>query len=215
MKNITVTYLITVSTEVEEIVRLLSILNLHSKRNSIVSETVLLYDTGTVTDDVLQVLENLDKYDSLSTVVRGFGLRRNFAAFKNYGNSLCLGDYIFQIDADEYPDESLLMNLNSILVQNPNIDLFLVPRVNKVKGLTEKHVKQWNWHIDDEDRINWPDYQHRLYRNSRTIHWQGNVHERIVGQEEYTALPEDSNFALHHYKTIEKQEKQNNFYSTL
>ena len=37
-----------------------------------------------------------------------FPLNKDFASFKNNLKDHCSGDYIFQIDADEYPDEYLM-----------------------------------------------------------------------------------------------------------
>jgi hypothetical protein len=41
------------------------------------------------------------------------------------------------------------------------------------------------------------------------------LHEVLDGFKTYSNLPELEEYALYHPKTIEKQEKQNNFYSTL
>jgi hypothetical protein len=45
--------------------------------------------------------------------------------------------------------------------------------------------------------------------------WSGNVHERIVGSKKYSLLPEDLVYCIQHHKTIERQEKQNNYYNSL
>ena len=60
----------------------------------------------------------------------------HFANMKNHLKSLCMGDWIFQIDADELPHESLIQNLKSLLKVNTTTEMLLVPRVNTVKGLT-------------------------------------------------------------------------------
>ena len=56
----------------------------------------------------------------------------HFANMKNHLKSLCTGDWIFQIDADELPHESLITNLRPLLKLNPTTEMFLVPRVNTV-----------------------------------------------------------------------------------
>jgi hypothetical protein len=104
--------------------------------------------------------------------------------------------------------------LPSILESNPEVDVYLVPRINTVSGLTEEHIQKWRWNVED-DRINFPDYQWRIYRNDKSIKWINKVHERLDGFKQYTALPPEDEFCLLHPKTIEKQEKQNNFYNTL
>ena len=86
----------------------------------------------------------------------------HFADWKNKLTSHCFGDYIFQIDADELPNEILIQQLPIILKSNPDIDVILVPRENYVTGLTDEHIKQWGWGVDEQNRINWPDYYDTL-----------------------------------------------------
>ena len=51
--------------------------------------------------------------------------------------------------------------------------------------------------------------------NKPEISWINKVHERLDGFKSYTLLPESEGFALYHPKTIERQERQNNYYDTL
>ena len=93
--------------------------------------------------------------------------------------------------------------------------MITVPRWNLVEGITNEHIKKWGWKFDDQERINWPDYQTRIYRNSDNINWKNKVHERLEGFESYSAFPEEREFSLLHFKTIDRQEKQNDFYSKI
>ena len=63
--------------------------------------------------------------------------------------------------------------------------------------------------------INFPDMQGRIYKNKESIQWGGTVHERIQGTINYSHLPMEEYWTLYHPKTIERQEKQNNYYNTL
>jgi glycosyltransferase involved in cell wall biosynthesis len=74
-------------------------------------------------------------------------LNGDFATFKNQLIELASGDYLFQIDADEIPNEFLIENIKSILNINLDIDCFYIPRVNKVNGLTQEHIQKWGWNI--------------------------------------------------------------------
>ena len=141
-------------------------------------------------------------------------LNNDFAAHKNYLNSLCDGKYIFQIDADETVHPVLLDNLHELVEAN-NIDLFYVPRINIVHGLTGEDISRWGWRVNEKGHVMRPDYQSRLYRNTETIHWQGKVHERIIGFKSFTYLPDEDEYCLIHIKDIDRQRKQNEFYSTL
>ena len=125
-----------------------------------------------------------------------------------------LGDYIFHIDADEYPNDGLLEYVKPILEAN-EIDLIWVPRVNTVNGITEQHIQQWGWRVSEAGWVNYPDYQSRIFKNTPELRWQNKVHERIMGAKNYSHLPPNESLSLYHPKTIEKQEKQNKFYETL
>jgi len=55
----------------------------------------------------------------------------------------------------------------------------------------------------------------RIYKNTPKIKWINKVHEVLDGFKTHGMLPLDEEWALYHPKTIEKQEKQNNYYNTL
>ena len=140
-------------------------------------------------------------------------LNKDFAAQKNYLNSLCTKDYIFQLDADEVPAETLIMNLKALINANPTVEMFWIPRINTVEGITEEHCKMYGYKLDEKGRINFPDPQARLYKNLERIKWVKPVHEILTGAKVTTALPFEDEFCLLHTKTIEKQEQQNKFYN--
>ena len=117
--------------------------------------------------------------------------------------------------ADEYPNEQLIALLPEILESNPDVDLYWVPRINTVEGITPEHIQQWRWNVNEKGWVNFPDYQSRLYRKTQSITWVNKVHERINGAQVFTHLPAEEDFCLYHPKTIERQEKQNNYYNTL
>ena len=128
---------------------------------------------------------------------------------------MCSGDWIFQIDADEVPHETLIELLPEIILSNPDNEVIRVPRVNTVNGLTEEYIRQWGWNVDEKGWVNWPDFQWRIYKNHPKIRWVNKVHEVLEGYNTWSNLHEDERFALYHPKDIEKQVKQNNYYNTL
>jgi glycosyltransferase involved in cell wall biosynthesis len=144
-----------------------------------------------------------------------FSLNKDFASFKNNLSKHCTKDYIFQIDADEYPNSYLIANLKDILQHNQTIDVFLVPRINTVEGLTDEHIQKWGWRVDDKGWVNFPDYQWRIWKNDNSIKWINKVHERLDGFKEYSALPQCEEFSLFHPKDIKRQERQNKLYETI
>jgi glycosyltransferase involved in cell wall biosynthesis len=199
-----ISYAITACNEHEELERLLD--QLHPALRDI-DEIILQIDT-TATEEVKEVAF---KYPNVT--VTAFPLAGDFAMFKNNLKNYCTKDYIFQIDADEYLTEELLLSLPEILEMNPEVDLYAVPRINTVKGLTSEHINKWGWYINENGWINYPDYQTRILKNVPEINWINKVHERLVGAKTTVSLPEG--YDLIHPKTIEKQEKQNQLYEQL
>lgn len=206
-----ISYTITVHNEAEELNLLLGYLipNISDE-----DEIIIQSDSEKVTEEVEDVVANyIDKFTKIVYVK--FPLNNNFSDFKNNIKKHCSQKWIFNIDADEVPSDFLIQNLHFILNDNDNVEMILVPRWNLVEGITDEHIKKWGWKFDDQERINWPDYQTRIYRNSDNINWKNKVHERLEGFERYSAFPEEREFSLLHFKTIDRQEKQNDFYSKI
>ncbi len=205
-----ISYAITVCNELEEVKRLVNFL-LSNKREQ--DEIVVLADSPKMSQELQEVLKACASINQIRLIESEF--EGHFADWKNLLTSFCEGDYIFQIDADEIPCTPLIESLPSILESNPELDVMLVPRVNTVQGLTQEHIQKWNWNVNSEGWVNWPDYQWRIYRNTPEIKWVNKVHERLEGFKAYTNLPMEEDYSLYHPKTIERQERQNNYYDTL
>ena len=77
-------------------------------------------------------------------------LHKDYAGQKNYLTRMCKGSYIINIDADELPNKWLIKNIKTILEANPTIDLYWVPRVNTVEGLTQEHIDKWGWQVKNQ-----------------------------------------------------------------
>ncbi len=196
-----ISYAITACNEHRELSFLLEVL-----RNNIRQE-----------DEIVIQLDS-NATEKVRTVARyyiEFPLNKDFASFKNNLSKHCTKDYIFQIDADEYPHIHLIANLADILEYNQTIDVFLVPRINTVSELTEQHIQKWGWRVDDKGWVNFPDYQWRIWRNKNSIKWINKVHERLDGFQEYSVLPQSEEYCLFHPKDIERQERQNSLYETI
>ena len=142
-------------------------------------------------------------------------LLKDYASQKNHLKNMCTGDYIFNLDADELPNKWLMENIKSILASNPSIDLYWVPRVNTVDGLTQEHIDKWRWQVNENGWVNWPDYQGRIWRNRPNILWKNKVHEVLEGYKEHTFLPAEEEFCFYHPKDIDRQEKQNEKYNDI
>lgn len=206
-----ISYGITVCNEAREFNRLFEFLIEHRRDKD---EIVVLVDKESKSDEVMAIIEEL-----------GIGLpnfkwiehelQNDFANHKNYLTFNCTGDWVFQIDADEMPSTQLISKLPELLELNDHLDLLRIPRENFVEGITQAHIQQWRWVVDDNNRINYPDYQDRIYKNKGSIKWINKVHERISGYGVFTNLPMNSGWDLIHEKTISKQEMQNERYSQI
>lgn len=202
-----ISYTITVCNEHEELERLIQTLTKYAQDGD---EIVVQTDKYNTTDAVREVI---NRHSNL--IVTEHPLNGDFATFKNHIQNFCNQPWIFNLDADEMPSPDLLMNIHNILAENSEIEVFVLPRWNTVAGITDEHVAKWGWRVDEHGRINWPDWQMRIWRNIPSIHWINKVHEVLTGFERYTLMPDQEEFCIYHPKTIDKQEKQNELYSTI
>lgn len=206
----TISYIVTVCNEHTELDRLLTQLVDYKRPED---EIIVQVDQDNFTREVENVLGTY--WDKIAAT-KWFPLNGDFATFKNQPKYYANGDYVVYLDADEYLTDALILNLGAILEANPQVDIYLVPRINTVEGLTDQDVQNWGWKVNEKGFVNYPDVQSRICRNVSEIKWIGKVHERLIGMEGYntiTTLPEG--FELIHPKDIEKQRKQNNYYNTL
>lgn len=206
-----ISYTVTACNEEQELLTLIDTLSPHINDDD---ELIIQFDADRVTDGVREVV---DQYLEVikNMIVVEFPLANDFSSFKNNLKRYCTKKWIFNLDADEIPSVYLLENIKNILTTNERVDMFLLPRWNTVFGITPEHVKRWGWAFDDEERVNWPDYQTRIYKNLDSIVWVNKVHERIDGFTTYANMPEDEAYCIYHMKTINKQENQNLFYQNM
>jgi hypothetical protein len=205
-----ISYAITVCNELEEIKRLLPFLK-ENKR--IDDEIVILFDGRKGTQEVLDYLLKFNKCPNVQTWRSNFD--GHFGNWKNKLTSYCKGDIIFQIDADEQITKAMMDLIPTLIEENPEVDVFLVPRINLVQGLTEEHIKKWGWQVNPRGWVNFPDYQRRIYKNNPNIKWINKVHETLIGYQKWAVIPSNDDWCLLHSKNIKKQEEQNNYYDTL
>ena len=206
-----ISYAIPVCNELVEITKLLNFLKINIDKED---EVIVLFDTNNGSPKIEEFL----RAKSVNpTFFRWYPYHfdGHFANMKNHLKSLCEGDWIFQIDADELPHESLITNLKELLKLNATTEMLMVPRINTVEGITQEHINKWRWNVNENGWVNWPDYQTRIIQNSPKIKWQNKVHEQIIGISTKGALPMEEEWCLYHPKTIERQEIQNKFYDSL
>ena len=205
-----ISYAITVCNELDEVTELINQLLTFRRKED---EIVILFDKGNGTAEVWNRIIELK--EEKNVVYKAATFKNHFADWKNQLTEMCSGDYIFQIDADELPNENLINQLPAILESNEKIEVVLVSRINTVEGLTQEHIVKWGWRVDEKGHVNFPDYQWRIWKNIPNINWKNKVHEVLEGFSHYSTLPAKEEYCLYHPKDIKRQEKQNNYYSTL
>ena len=201
-----ISYGITVHNESIELERLLNRLVTYIDEED---EIVICVDGND--EGVRNIIDDFS-IDGMNLVDYKRKLDGDFAAHKNSVIEKSTGDYVFHIDADEYPHEILLQQLKQILEIN-DVDLIWIPRVNTVEGFTQQDIQKWGWNISEKGWVNYPDYQSRVYRRDSEIRWERPLHELIKGAKTYSHLPPHEELSLYHPKTIEKQTQQNMFYN--
>lgn len=213
-----ISYLVTCKNETFELLELVEKLKTHIDFSAPNDEVVILDDFSDNPDTV----KILDKAKTYGFSIVQHALNKNFAEHKNYGGKRCVGDYIVQLDADEYLWPSFLANMKDLLESNPSVELYRVPRVNIVRGATIQDAMHWGWslgtipeYFGDVPIINWShgDYQSRIYKNSLKIQWHKPLHETITGAEFVSQLPKEVEWSIIHDKTIHRQLSQNKFYN--
>lgn len=201
-----ISYGITVCNELIEIQTLLNFLKENKRPND---EIVVLFDSE---NGSLEVLSFLKLMEGPNCYVHSAKFNNDFAEWKNMLSEFCSGDYIFQIDADEVPNKYLIQMIPAIIQNNPKNEVYLIPRINTVKGLTQEHIQKWGWLVNSKGWVNFPDFQTRLWKKDVRIRWVGKVHERLSNYRTFSNLPSDEIYCLYHPKEIERQERQNSYY---
>jgi glycosyltransferase involved in cell wall biosynthesis len=226
MGDVKVSYLITTHNETDSLRKLIDVIKRHITDGH---ECVILDDHST-NDETLAILTEVGAHPRIS--VAQHKLNGDYGAHKNAGIEHCAGKWIFQIDADEYPSEGLISNIDAIVDSNDENEVLWLPRVNLFHGVTDVDAKQWGWRLSsfsdithnkvvsdeymdvvDLQIVNFPDFQSRLFRNEPHIRYQRRLHEKVEGFKSYTFIPPQVDIALIHKKTMETQRNTNRRYN--
>jgi glycosyltransferase involved in cell wall biosynthesis len=215
-----ISYCICAHNEAAELEKLLRFL----KDNIQEEDEIIIQLDSTYTPEVLEICNLFTNFNHTGDIESQsipnskwyvFPLNNDFASFKNELINNVTGDVLVQLDADEIPHPYLIENLPTVIEENPEIDMFALPRENFTIGIEDKHLKEWGWNIDEKGRNCWPDLQMRVFRLNRGICWKNKLHEILDGYQTYAALPLEEQWSLNHTKSIKKQITQNKFYETI
>ena len=190
-----ISYSILTHNEDESLQRLLEFLVKHKDEE----DEIVVLDDYSDNPKTIEILDIMTSMHEMTFEQRH--LLKDYAGQKNYLTRMCKNDYIVNIDADEIPHKSLMKNLKPILESNPTIDLYWVPRVNTVDGITQEHINKWGWNVNEKGWVNFPDYQGRIWRNRPNILWKNKVHEVLTGFKNILIYQQKNNF----HSIIQKQ----------
>ena len=208
----TISFTISVYNELEELDRLLQLLK---SVQTVKDEIVIVH---TYREEQEKETSNFKKIENLSqsycNTYKNFHFQDKFADLKNYLNSLATKDYIINFDADEFASIDTI-NIWKRIIEENHGDMYAIPRINTVEDLTKEDIKKYQWNVNTNGWINWPDYQPRIFKNTGEIKWSGDVHEQLTGYKRASGLPEDPRFAIIHRKHIDRQRKQNELYENI
>jgi len=145
-----ISYLISVSTETRTLDNLL---NCVCNTIDLNDEIIIILDSDCKNND--QTRDILKNYKAKFPKIQLYehSLNKDYSLHKNYGASLCSGKFIFQIDSDECPSKTLLINVKDIIKSNPNIEAFWIPRVNDYIGVIPSIAMQWGWRLSPSTDI--------------------------------------------------------------
>lgn len=155
-----------------------------------VGECVVV-DTGSTDNTVIVASVRAD-------IVCYYPLTGDFAAARNYGQSLSLSPWILVLDADEWPTKELL---DWIATFEPVGDVrgVMFKRENRIDGTLLGDDRAYEWHV-------------RLYRRDQG--WAGSLHERAATDPAYTIKAPDTALLLHH-KSAARQAAQDARYAAI
>ena len=126
-----ISYSILTHNEDESLQKLLEFLVKHKDEE----DEIVILDDYSDNPKTIEILDAMTSMHEMTFEQRH--LLKDYAGQKNYLTRMCSGDYVINIDADETPHKWLIKNVKEILESNPTIDLYWVPRVNTVDGITQ------------------------------------------------------------------------------
>lgn len=147
-----ISYCITVCNEHKELKKLLEVLLQHINKTE--TQVLIQGDKHNITDEVIEVIKKYkDKFEDVGICFDyiTYPLNGHFADFKNNLSEYARGEWIFQIDADEIPTQTLATDIIHLVTEYSEMDIFRVSRVNIVQNLTMDYITKWGWHITTLD----------------------------------------------------------------
>ena len=140
INDVKVSFAITTHNETDSLRKLLS--QIFSVKQ--VLDEVILVDDFSTNEETQSILADAG---TNGAKIFQHALLGDFATHKNFMTSKCKCPYIVNLDADELFSDNMLTAFREIIAINEEVDMFRVPRMNKVEGITLGHIQQWRWQI--------------------------------------------------------------------
>ena len=137
-----ISYSILTHNETDSLLKLVEFIVKHKDKE----DEIVILDDYSDNEKTKEILDTMCSIHEIKFEQRH--LLKDYAGQKNHLTRMCSGDYIINIDADEIPHKFLIKNIKGILEVNPTIDLYWVPRVNTVDGITQEHIDKWRWQVN-------------------------------------------------------------------
>lgn len=142
-----ISYAMTTSNELDLISNINKIIDFITAPSEIEYELVVVDDESS-DPKIVEFFESFTQ-SNIKIISRKF--TGNFAEHKNFLNEQCTGDWIINLDADEFLPLDTMELLPYIIDANPEIEAYWLPRINTVDGLTNQHVQKWLWRISSHE----------------------------------------------------------------
>jgi hypothetical protein len=186
--DVKITYSIQVRDESRELFTLLDFL---IKVIDYVDNIHVVVDTTHKTEKVQEVLEHFSK--NITVFERAFDTSHGNSM---YHKEVATGDYVFTLEADEIPQETLIKSIKSVISVEGS-EIIFVPRVNICPNMTQEylHISE-GFEMNRVGWLNWPDYQSRIYRRDDHITWSEDDVPKLHGSDKVTGMKDSPLLAL-------------------
>jgi glycosyltransferase involved in cell wall biosynthesis len=201
-----ITFLITACNEIDELKLNLTLVNIFREKKD---EILVLLDEKNCSEEIKKIAElNSDR-------VIFKELNGDFSSFKNFGILESKYNYILHLDADELINAFIINQIRGLIVNDPSISGVHVPRINIITNASKEDLDALNFKVNENNWINWPDYQPRFINKNSGIKFINKVHETFSNFSQTKFLQAHPVNALLHVKSLEKQKKQNKYYDSI
>jgi glycosyltransferase involved in cell wall biosynthesis len=201
-----ITFLITACNEIDELKLNLTLVKIFKEKED---EVLVLLDEKNCSEEIKKIAK------SNSNRVIFKELNRDFSSFKNFGISESKYNYVLHLDADELINAFIINQIKGLIENDPTISGLHVPRINIITNASKEDLVSLNFKVNENNWINWPDYQPRFINKKSGINFINKVHETFSDFSKTKFLQAHPVNALLHIKSLEKQKKQNEYYDSI